>query len=154
MSGHIDVPIGRKAQGGRSFSVAYRLAFLKEWDNCIERGAQTRLLRENGLAAGTVRRWLQAREQGEFTSSMVTAATKSRNQVNNEARAELARLRTENQRLQREVTQSQAALDIMGKAFELLKGINESSNEPDTEIPTALMSAEEYSNWLERNKLS
>ena len=154
MSSRISVPVGRNASGGRSFSVAYRVEFLRQWDACTEHGARTRLLRETGLASATVRRWVQARERGEFTSSMVTAAKKSRNHVNNEDRAELARLRTENERLKVEVARAQAAQDILGKAFELLKGIDTSSSTPATEIPPALMSAEEYRRWLDRNKLS
>ena len=67
-------------------------------------------------------------------------------------RAELARLRVENERLRRQVVQAEAAQDILGKAFELLQGINESSDS-DPQIPPALMSAAEYADWLKRTKL-
>ena len=67
-------------------------------------------------------------------------------------RAELARLRLENERLRRKVVQAEAAQDILGKAFELLQGITESSNN-DPQIPLALMSATEYAEWLKRRKL-
>ena len=68
-------------------------------------------------------------------------------------RAELARLRAENQRLRDKMAQSEAAQEILGNAFELLQGINQSS-EPQSQIPPALMSATEYAEWLKRRKLS
>ncbi|KIQ07863.1 hypothetical protein RU01_21845, partial [Rhodococcus sp. MEB064] len=68
--------------------------------------------------------------------------------------AELARLRKENDALKKKVAQSEAVQEILGKAYELLEGITESSTETDDQIPPALMSATEYARWLERNALS
>lgn len=154
MTTRVQEPVGLKAGGGRSFSVAYRLEFLRLWDECTVHGAKTRLLREHNLAYQTVKRWLKARERGEFVSSM-TAATKpkSRNHMINEERAELRRLRNEVTRLEKKVAAAEAAQEIMGKAYELLDGITASSDD-HREIPPALMSAEEYTAWLQRTKLS
>jgi hypothetical protein len=69
-------------------------------------------------------------------------------------RAELARLRKENEALKKKVAQSEAAQQILGKAFELLEGITTSSTEENTPIPPALMSADEYKKWLQRRRLS
>jgi len=149
-----DVQIGRSATGVRKFSFAFKVEFLREWDAAVERGAKTRLMREHNLSRRTVDRWLEARERGEFTASMVTAARKSRFEVKNTERAELARLRKENDALKKKVAQSEAVQEILGKAYELLEGITESSTETDEQIPPALMSATEYAQWLERNKLS
>ncbi|MDV7199699.1 hypothetical protein R4172_19345 [Rhodococcus kroppenstedtii] len=150
----IDIEIGRSATGVRKFPVGFRVEFLRSWDAAIERGAKTALLREYALTQNTVKRWLEARERGEFTASMVTAARKSRFEVTNTERAELARLRKENEALKKKVAQGEAVQAILGKAYELLEGITESSTDTDEQIPPALMSATEYAKWLERTKLS
>jgi hypothetical protein len=150
----IDIEVGRSRTGMRKFPVAFRLEFLQQWDQCLEHGAKTRLMREHNLARQTVERWLEARNRGEFTASMVAAAEKSRHRVDNRDRAELARLRKENAALKDKVAQSEAAQEILGKAFELLEGITKSSTDTEEQIPPALMSAGEYANWLQRNKLS
>ena len=80
---------------------------------------------------------------------MVKAAGKSRNVVSNQDRAELARLRLENQQLRQKVEQSEAVQEILGKAFELLDGITKGSPPPQPQIPISLMSAKEYADWLE-----
>lgn len=150
-------PVGRGPSGRRVYSLAFRLEFLQAWDRCVEMGDKTRLLRAHALNRGTVVRWLKARERGEFEGSMVAAATaaypESRRKVS-EDRAELARLREENERLKAKVAQGEAVQDILGKAFELLEGINKSSTEAEPKIPPALMSVEQYKEYLTRRKLS
>lgn len=148
----ISIEPGMTPTGRRTFSIEYRLEFLRQWDGCLERGAKMRLLRENKLTLATVRRWIEARRRGELEEAMTRAAKSSR-AVPSVDRAELARLRVENEQLRRKVAQSEAAQEILGKAFELLQGINQSS-EPDPQIPPALMSATEYADWLKRHKLS
>lgn len=150
----IETECGRSKTGVRQFPLAFRIEFLQQWDQCIERGAKTRLMREHNLVFGTVKRWLDARDRGEFTLSMVAASEKSRDRVDNRDRAELAQLRKENADLKKKVAQSEAAQQILGKAFELLEGITESSAQTEDQIPPALMSTVEYGKWLERIKLS
>ena len=114
-----DPIIGVTRTGRRSFPLAFRLDFLREWDTCVERGAKVRLLREHALASGTVERWLAARARGELTASMVATAERSSHRMESRDRAELARLRLENEALKKKVAQSEAAQQILGKAFEL-----------------------------------
>lgn len=149
-----ELVIGRTSTGGRSFPLAYRIEFLRRWDESVERGAKTRLLREHGLGSSTVERWLQARERGELTASMVAIAERSPHRMESRDRAELARLRKENEALKKKVAQSEAAQQILGKAFELLEGIATSSDEEETPIPPSLMSADEYAKWLKQRRLS
>ncbi|BAK35101.1 hypothetical protein MLP_20870 [Microlunatus phosphovorus NM-1] len=149
----ISIEPGTTATGRRTFPIAYRLEFLRQWDQCRERGAKTRLLRENKLTSATVRRWIEARRRGEWEESMSRAAKPGRDAAAASVdRAELARLRVENEQLRRKVSQAEAAQEILGKAFELLQGINQSSS-PDPQIPPALMSATEYADWLKRLRL-
>lgn len=152
----IEVPIGRTAQGRRHFPIAYRVEFLQRWDQATTtRGARARSLRANHLSEATVQRWIRAREAGEFTASMTAAASNPRIRMDSQHRAELAELRAENAALTRENNQHEAALEIMGKAFELLQGINESSEQDEEpQITPALMSAEQYAHWLTRHNLS
>jgi transposase-like protein len=150
----ITIEPGLSPTGQRSFPIGYRVEFLREWDRCRERGAKARLLRENDLTQATVRRWIRSRDRGELEVSMAKASKRDKTSASVE-RAELARLRAENERLRRQVVQAEAAQDILGKAFELLQGINESSlNQEDPQIPPGLMSATEYAAWLQRHKLS
>ena len=151
----IDVEIGRHAGGGRTFPLAFRIEFVRQWHEAVERGAKTALLREYNLTRRTVDPWLRAYAEGGYTTSMVAASEGSKRKMDNRDRAELARLRKENERLKKKVAKSEAAQEILGKAFELLSGITESSNDEEKDtIPPALMSASEYSQWLARNKLS
>ena len=148
----ISIEPGLSPTGRRHFPIGYRLEFLREWDACVDRGAKTRLLRENDLPRATVQRWVLARRRGELEESMTKAARSGKSSASVD-RAELARLRVENERLRRQVVQAEAAQDILGKAFELLQGINESSDH-DPQIPPALMSATEYADWLKRTNVS
>ena len=149
-----ELMVGRTASGARSFSLAFRVEFLRRWDECVERGSKARLLREYGLASSTVERWLGARDRGELTASMVAAAERSPHRMDSRDRAEMARLRKENEALKKKVAQSEAAQQILGKAFELLEGITTSSEQEQTQIPPSLMSPDEYATWLKRHKLS
>lgn len=151
--GVISAPVGRSRSGKRSFSFAYRVEFLQAWDECVERGAKARMLREHNIAWPVVKGWLDARARGDFEKSMRSAAAKSKEPGVNERRAELARLREENQRLREKVAQAEAAQEILGKAFELLEGITKSSAEPSPPIPPALMSVEQYRAWLDGHGL-
>lgn len=150
----IDVAIGRTATGARSFPLGFRVEFLRQWDQCLTRGSRTALLRQYNLTGNTVKRWIDARENGEWTASMVTVSDASKNAMTNRERAELARLRRENEQLKKKVEQSEAVQEILGKAYELLEGMHTSSQNDDNDIPVSLMSATEYADWLRRNKLS
>lgn len=149
-----DMVIGRTRSGGRSFPLSFRIEFLRRWDECVEHGSKTRLLREHNLAKSTVDRWLEARARGEWTASMLAAAERSSWRMDSRDRAELVRLRKENEALKKRVAQSEAAQQILGKAFELLEGINTGSTQENTVIPPAVMSADEYAQWLKQHKLS
>lgn len=145
--------IGTAPLGGRSFDLEFRARFLQLWDLCVERGDKTRLLREFGLSGSTVRRWLDARSEGQLTESMLAASRRSKHHMSNEQRAELLRLRKENEELRKKVAQGEAVQDILGKAFGLLEQVNKSPNLEEMRIPPALMSLDQYAQWLEREQL-
>ena len=144
---------GRTARGHRAFPLAFRVEFVRAWLAATERGERARLLRRHDLAWSTVRRWTEAYHNGDYTTAMVEASQRSRSRMDNKDRAELARLREENELLRAKVARGEAVQEILGKAYELLHGINESSTSPATPIPPALMSASDYAAWLERKHM-
>ena len=153
----ISVEVGRTPSGQRSYPLGFKVEFLQLWDAAmLERGGRARLLREYGLSRATVRGWLHSRDRGDFEASMVSAALKSKGsrRVDAQERAELARLRAENERLRKKVEQAEAIQEIMGKAIELMDGVTASSTDEEESIPPALMSAEQYQQWLQRKGLS
>lgn len=150
----IGIEVGRTPTGRRAFPLEFRVEFLRQWDGCVEWGAKARLLREHAVSSSTVERWLAARERGDWERSMVAAAERAPDRMDSQDRAELARLRRENEALKEKVARSEAAQEILGKAFELLEGINKSSAQDPAQIPPSLMSAEQYAQWLKQHRLS
>ena len=150
----IATPIGTTATGKRSFPIAFRIEFLAAWDECVEHGDKARLLREHRLDKNTVKRWLDARAEGRFEAKAVQAAMSAEpRRTHAQDRAALARALRENERLKDKLRDAELAQEIMGKAAELLKGIDLSSPDPKTQIPPMLMSQETYNDWLKRKRL-
>ncbi|WP_024794497.1 hypothetical protein [Tomitella biformata] len=151
----IDVEIGRTAGGHRRFPIAFRIEFVKQWHQAHERGAKVRLLRQYNLHRATAMRWIDADRQGEFTVATVAAAERAPTRVASRDRATIARQNVRIAELEKKVAQSEAVVEILGKAYELLEEITQ-SEQTDTEalIPPALMSADEYTRWLRSSKLS
>lgn len=151
----IDVEIGRTASGRRQFPVAFRIEFLKQWRQAVERGAKVRLLRQYNLDHKTVGRWVDADKCGDLTASMTAMAERAPRRVASQDRATIARQNVRIAELEKKVAQAEAAVEILGKAYELLEEITTSSGLDETAlIPRALMSADEYTDWLRRHKLS
>ncbi|WP_394275130.1 hypothetical protein [Luteococcus sp.] len=73
--------------------------------------------------------------------------------MTNKDRARLLALEQENQRLRRQVESAEAVMTIMGKAHELLEDTLKSPT-PAQDVPTALMSLQEYQDWLKQYKIS
>jgi transposase len=93
----------------RSFTAEYKLAILAEYE-AAEPGAKGALLRREGLYSSHLVEWRRARDAGALggLAPRPRAAVKSPEQVENE------RLRRANERLQRELAKTQAALDVVG----------------------------------------
>lgn len=113
----------------RSFSADYKLGILEEYDALTEPGARGALLRREGLYSSHIVEWRRARDAGALEG----LARRGRPR-RNPAEVEADRLRRENERLQRELTKTKAALDIMGKAHALLEALSESADS-DTKRP-------------------
>jgi transposase-like protein len=140
---------GRSAKGVRMYTLAEKQEFVREFNLCVEWGAKTGLLRRWNLNPGVARRWVIAAKEGRLGP----AASTERLNMGSQERARLVALERENERLRAKVASAEAALEIMGKAHELLDGTLRSSHEND-EVPLSLMSVAEYQQWLERYKTS
>lgn len=100
----------------RRFSAEYKLAILDEYENLTEHGAKGELLRREGLYAGQLIDWRRQRDEA-VTSELQPKVRQSK--LSPDAR-ELDRLRKQNAKLTEQLDKHRKALEIQGKASELL----------------------------------
>ena len=108
----------------RRFSAEYKLAIVAEYDGCTDVGAKGELLRREGLYSSHVTEWRKASKTGSLAGLAGTPRPTKRSPE----QVELEKLRRRNDRLERELAKTEAALTIMGKAHELLELLSESSD--------------------------
>jgi len=140
---------GRAPKGRHAFTNEEKRQFVREFHECVERGSKTELLRRWNLHASVGRKWVIAADEGRLGPTAPAKALR----MDSQQRARLVALERENERLRAKVASAEAALEIMGKAHELLDGTLKSSSVQD-EVPVSLMSVEEYQAWLARYKTS
>ncbi|MCJ0907087.1 hypothetical protein [Rhodococcus sp. ARC_M6] len=110
----------------RTFTTDYRNNILDEYSNAPH-GEKSAVLRREGLYQSQLREWAQARTAAPGKSQPKAAANPD---TGTATRKELARLTRENARLAKQLTQTEAALEIMGKLHALLESISESTDTP------------------------
>jgi transposase len=105
----------------RSFTAAYRARLVAEYE-AAEHGHKAAVLRREGLYQSQVGRWASARDALARGSSPPRRAHRaSGSAVGSGAGTEdVGRLRSENQRLARELAKSQEVVEIMGYADVLI----------------------------------
>lgn len=113
----------------RSFTPAQKLDLLTRYEQALEQGEGGAFLRREGLYSSLVSEWRRARDAGLLAGK---AAGESVGRPSAD-QAEIARLRRELEVTQAKLSRTRAALEIMGKAHELLEEISRS--EPD--VPDA-----------------
>jgi transposase-like protein len=99
----------------RRFSAEYKLTILEEYERITEDGGKGELLRREGLYSSHIVEWQRAREVGAL-SGLTLKHPKKRS----DAERELDRLRRRNERLEDQLAKHRTALEIQGKASELL----------------------------------
>lgn len=110
----------------RAFSPEYKLAVVAEYENAPN-GEKGAILRREGLYSSHVIEWTRARDAGALGG--VADSRRSPNRPKKSAEtAELERLRARNAKLEADLTKTQTALDIMGKAHALLEQLSESAD--------------------------
>ena len=101
----------------RRFDAAYKLAILDEYERLTDPGAKGALLRREGLYSSHIVEWRRARDVGarKEVAPKTRPAKRSAEQIEND------RLRRRNERLEDELAKHKLALEIQGKASELLE---------------------------------
>jgi transposase-like protein len=127
-----DGSVGKKKQGSRAgqakrrtFTAAYKLAIVEEYEGLTEPGAKGALLRREGLYHSHLIDWTRSRDAGGLDA---LAAKPSGPKGKSSAEKENEKLRADNERLARELANSQAVVEIMGKLQGLLETISESTD--------------------------
>jgi len=109
----------------RRFTAAYKMEILAEYDKLTDSAERGALLRREGLYQSHIQKWRAARDHGMLAALTDKPAGRP---AQGKADAEAARLRRENERLAAELARTKAALEIMGKARELLELLSESAD--------------------------
>jgi transposase-like protein len=109
----------------RRFSAAYKLAILDEYEHLTDSGAKGALLRCEGLYSSHLVDWRRARDEGALRE----LAPRRRPKRQSPERQELERLRRRNARLEEQLARHRQALEIQGKASELLARLLAGSDE-------------------------
>jgi transposase len=107
------------------FTVNERLAMLAEWEQCVDIGQKSALCRRLGIHPVTPRRWAQAKRDGLLEPS---DSRQLNRMISKRELAELARLKRENEALKVKLAQSESAVEVLGKASELLAALAKSSH--------------------------
>jgi transposase len=109
----------------RSFTPVQKLDLLTRYEQAVAAGEGGAFLRREGLYSSLMSEWRRARDAGLLQGK---PAGESVGRPSGE-QAEIARLRRELERTQARLVRTETALQIMGKARELLEDISRS--EPD-----------------------
>lgn len=103
----------------RSFSAAYKLRIVEEADQCTEYGQIGAMLRREGLYSSQLATWRRQREAGVLQG---IAPKKRGRKANLDAKdVELAALRRENERLQKQLEQAELIIGAQKKLAEALE---------------------------------
>jgi transposase len=100
----------------RNFSASYKLAVLKQYEALDDPGSKGAFLRREGLYSSHIVEWRRARETG----ALAELAPKVRRSKASVEQKELERLRKRNARLEDQLERHRKALEVQGKATELL----------------------------------
>lgn len=114
----------------RSFTAAYKLAIVAQYE-AAPHGEKSAVLRREGLYHSHIKEWARARDAGA-RSGLADARKSAAGSKRSAKGGETDRLRAQNVRLTAQLAQTRTALDIMGKAHELLEMLSEST---DTSTP-------------------
>lgn len=132
----MDVPV--RASRRQHFTAAQRWELLLEFDKCTGRGAKAAFCARVPVDPTTVYDWIRARAEGRLVDPALAAQpVRGRRTMSYEERAELARLRAENEALKDKLATSEEAVEILGKASALLEAAAKSARNRTRTPPPA-----------------
>lgn len=117
-------PVARPVR--RTYPAEYRARVLAEYE-AAPHGQKSQVLRREGIYQTLVAEWAKARD-AEAAGTTYRRERKSRSK-DQTVSARAVELEAENQRLTRQLAQTQAALDVMGKMHGLLELLSEHSTQ-------------------------
>jgi len=103
----------------RSFSAAYKLRIVEEADQCTEHGQIGAMLRREGLYSSQLATWRRQRETGMLQA--MTPKKRGRKASLDAKDVEIATLRRENERLQKQLEQAELIIGAQKKLAEALE---------------------------------
>jgi transposase-like protein len=109
----------------RTFTAAYKLALLDEYDHCVGDGDKGALLRREGLYSSHVVEWRRARDSGALAGLQAKRRPSARSPIE----AELAKTKRRAERAEAELSKTRLVIEIQGKASELLERLLAESDE-------------------------
>ena len=110
----------------RVFTPAYKLATVAEYENAPN-GQKGAILRREGLYSSHIIEWTRARDAGVLSGNPAESAAPAKRAKKSAELIELEKLRRRNEKLESDLAKTRMALDIMGKAHELLEQLSEST---------------------------
>ena len=117
------VPMAKR----RQFTTEEKLCILEEADACTGPGEIGALVRREGIYSSYLSRWRRAREEGQLTA--LSPRQRGRKPATDASLArEVARLRRENERLQKRLGQAETIIEVQKKLAQLL-GLSPEKNE-------------------------
>jgi transposase-like protein len=111
-----DPEVPERARGPRRYSAAYKAQILEEYAG-LDKAAKGALLRREGLYTSLISEWRKQRDRGALQE---LAKPAGRQRADPRDR-EMARLRTENQRLASELDKARKVIEVQGKLSALLE---------------------------------
>ena len=112
----------------RAFSAEYKLAVLAEYDAASVSGEKGAILRREGLYSSLITDWRRQHRQGLLKA----AVGRSDGGRGGPSLSEVAKLKAENERLRKKLTQAEVIIEVQGKVHALLEEISKSAA-PDDE---------------------
>lgn len=109
----------------RTFTPAYKLAIVEQYDRLADGRERGALLRREGLYHSHIQQWREARDKGTLP---VLSGRPAGRPARSAAEVDNERLRKENEKLARELARTRAALEVVGKAHALLELLSESAD--------------------------
>lgn len=116
----------------RTFTAQYKLDVLAEYE-AADPGGKGAILRREGRYSSHIVEWRRLREAGALAG---LGRPRGRRPAD-PREAELARLRRDKQRLERELAKAQVVIDVQGKLSALLDRLSESADTDDAIPPSS-----------------
>jgi transposase len=111
----------------RSFTAAYKMRILAEYEAATAPGAKGAILRRERLYSAHIVEWRKLRDEGALAG-----LSKAKGRPPTDSRdTENAALKAENERLRKELAKAQFVIDVQGKLHALLETLSESAPEDD-----------------------